>query len=241
MQMQLPPAPAYGKDVNKMTDDRAWNGTDEFRTLRYESYEAYVEHQASKLRHMNLTNYTAQFKSALAPRLERIKSSTTPQQRTVLCLGARNGAECEAFIEAGFFAVGIDLNPGEANRHVLSGDFHHIQFPDQTVDVVFTNTIDHVFDMEKLLSEVWRVLRPGGLFAAEIVRGSKDDGGREPGKFEAAWWDHGATVRDQISARGFEMVSSTPFAKPWGGDQHVFRKPGPAERWSLRRLLGLES
>ncbi len=66
--------------------------------------------------------------------------------------------------------MGIDLEPGPKNSHVLYGDFHHIPFPDQSFDFAFTNAIDHVFDLERFLDEVNRVLLPNGVLYIELTR-----------------------------------------------------------------------
>jgi SAM-dependent methyltransferase len=208
-----------------MTDLKSWDGTDQFRMRRYESYEQYVEHQAAKLRTLNLTKYNTLFKPALLERINGIAPLIKkPRGAGVLCLGARNGIECEAFIESGFFAVGIDLNPGEANPYVVKGDFHRLQFADGTVDVVFTNALDHAFNLERVIQEVRRVLKQDGVFIAEIVRGSKDEGGREPGAFESIWWDTVDTVADQIQKQGLRLFERRLFEYPWSGDQFVFLK-----------------
>lgn len=212
-----------------MTDDALWDGPSQFRQRRYETYEAYAEHQASKLKQIKkLAQYTPAFKAALAPRIEALKPLIKTDGRTVLCLAARNGAECEAWTEADFLAIGIDLNPGENNRFVVVGDFHALQFPDGVFDVVFTNSLDHVFELGKVVDEARRVLKPGGIFVAEIVRGSKDENGREPGPYEAAWWDHASVVRDEIASHSLDLVATSPFDHPWVGDQYVFRKTGRA-------------
>lgn len=230
-----------------MTDEVVWDGSPEFRQRRYESYEAYAEHQASKLKGLKklATKYTPAFKAALEPRIEALKPLIETDGRAVLCLAARNGAECEAWREADFLAIGVDLNPGENNRFVLVGDFHDLQFPDSVFDVVFTNSLDHVFELGKVVDETRRVLKPGGIFVAEVVRGSKDEGGREPGPYEAAWWDHASIVRDEIAARGLDLVATNPFEFPWVGDQYVFRNGVALERggWRprLRRLFGSEA
>ena len=208
-----------------MTDEVVWDGSPEFRQRRYETYEAYAEHQASKIRLIKLAKYTPGFKAALAPRIEALKPLINTNGRTVLCLAARNGAECEAWTEAHFLAIGIDLNPGENNRFVVVGDFHALQFPEGVFDVVFTNSLDHVFELGKVVDEARRVLKPGGIFVAEVVRGSKDKNGREPGAYEAAWWDYASVVRDEIGRHALDLVATNPFHLPWVGDQYVFRKP----------------
>jgi ubiquinone/menaquinone biosynthesis C-methylase UbiE len=43
-------------------------------------------------------------------------------------------------------------------------DAHRLEFPDHSFDVVFGRSILHHLDLETALRDVWRVLRPGGLF-----------------------------------------------------------------------------
>ena len=223
-----------------MTDEVVWDGPPEFRQRRYETYQAYAEHQASKVRQLKLGNYTPGFKAALAPRIEALKPLIKTGGRTVLCLGARNGAECEAWTEAQFLAIGIDLNPGENNRFVVVGDFHALQFPNGVFDIVFTNSLDHAFELGKIVDEARRVLKPGGIFVAEVVRGSEDENGREPGPYEAVWWNHASVVRDEIGRHALDLIATNSFDHPWVGDQYVFRRPGatPGGVWGrLRRFL----
>jgi hypothetical protein len=126
----------------------------------------------------------------------------------------------------GYFAVGIDLNPGERNPHVLPGDFHRIVFPTGSVDAVYTNALDHVFSLEQLVGEVQRLLRPGGIFVADLELGSEE--GFVPGEYEAVMWrDHGRLI-DQIKALGgfeVEQVRDLGKARRDQWTQVVFRKP----------------
>ena len=70
---------------------------------------------------------------------------------SVLCLGARQGTEVKAFLDLGCFAVRIDLEPGAENQFVVQGDFHDLKFPTESVDIVFTNSLDHAFDPKKMI------------------------------------------------------------------------------------------
>jgi SAM-dependent methyltransferase len=188
----------------------------------YGAYRDYVEHQSSKLRRIDLREYDAKYRSILTERL-RAAAIITPGS-AVLCLGARIGTECRSFVDLGCFAVGVDVNPGEGNQYVVHGDFHRLQFPDTCVDIVFTNCLDHAYDLNAVIHEARRVLKEQGLFLAEIVRGSRDDGGREPGDYESLWWDSNNEIIGIVRTGGFELLATTRFDYPWGGDLVVFRK-----------------
>lgn len=192
----------------------------------YASYDAYVAHQASKL-------------DAIIGRLREVEADDYAEfvrrftacgplrsARTILCLGARLGTEVRALHALGHFAVGIDLNPGDNNAHVLPGDFHRIQFPDGSVDGVYTNALDHVFDLPRLVGEVVRVLRRGGLFVVDIVAGYEE--GHLPGHWEAMHWARIEDVATALAvAGGFDSVESRDLGRFRDGSyrQLVLRKP----------------
>jgi SAM-dependent methyltransferase len=195
----------------------------------YPAYQDYLEHQRSKLSRIDLRDYDIRYRAVLTDRL-RATTMIEPG-RSVLCLAARIGTECKSFIDLGCLPLGIDVNPGDGNKYVVHGDFHALQFPDHCVDVVFTNSLDHAYDVTALVGEVHRVLKDRGLFLAEIVRGSKDEGGREPGQYESLWWDSNQEIVLQIICGGFDVLSKTRFDYPWGGDLVVFQKrPGDDDR-----------
>lgn len=167
-------------------DFSEWEHGASLSMRRYDSYEDYVKHQAAKLETVvdrlkanadaALDGFRKRF--SLAPEIVGLK--------TALCLGARLGQEVQALIERGMFAVGVDLNPGEKNPYVVTGDFHQLQFADESVDLVYTNVLDHVFDLARLVKEVERVLRPGGVFLVDVVKGYEE--GFYPDEFEAMHW-----------------------------------------------------
>ena len=91
-----------------------------------EGYDEYLEYQVQKLE-IDLDAmpyYEPRYRAWLRERL-RVPEIVRPGT-SVLCLGARLGAEVQAFIDLGCFAVGLDLNPGEDNRFVVHGDFHKL-------------------------------------------------------------------------------------------------------------------
>src|SRR2546421_4076105 len=136
-----------------------------FRQRAFSSYEAYVARQKRKLARIDLSRYDVNYREILRGRLEELRIIRPGM--SVLCLAARIGTEVKSFLDLGCFAVGIDLNPGRENRYVLHGDFHDLQFAAGSIDVAFTNSLDHVFAVDRLIAEVARVLKPGGLFLLE--------------------------------------------------------------------------
>jgi len=175
-----------------------WSHEGDLSRRRYDSYEDYVRHQKSKLEkleHILVDEHDPRV-GGFRKRFELLVELAP--HASVLCLAARLGHEVEAFISLGHFAVGIDLNPGEGNRYVMSGDFHSLTFAPDSVDCVYTNSLDHVFELEKLMREVHRVLKPGGWFVTDLYPGY--DEGFIAGEYEATHWATAKTFAEKLSA-----------------------------------------
>lgn len=167
-------------------DSSLWQRDGDLARRQYGSYDEYLEHQAAKLDNIKhrLDETQAEDYADFVRRFEGC--APLRRARSVLCLGARLGTEVQALHSQGYFAIGIDLNPGAENPYVVKGDFHAIVFPDGSVDAIYTNVFDHVFDMEKVMSEINRLLPPGGLLVADVLKGFEE--GFTPGAYEATHW-----------------------------------------------------
>ena len=179
----------------------------------YSTYHEYVKHQGSKIKKIKdtwLKKYDAEYREILREKLRQ--EGIVKSEMNVLCLAARLGGEVRAFIDLGCFAVGLDLNPGENNKYVLHGDFHNIQFVDNSVDAVFTNSLDHSFDLTKTIKEIKRVLKPNGLFILESVVGEKE--GYASRYYESMAWE---TVNDLLALfteSGFKVIKKLDVKYP---------------------------
>jgi SAM-dependent methyltransferase len=190
-----------------------------FQKRSYDSYDAYLEHQKAKLETHEFGRYDEEFREALRQRLGSLDFEWPG--RSVLCLGARIGSEVKAFLDLGAFAVGIDLNPGEGNHYVVQGDFHDLQYAPKSIDVVYTNSLDHAFDINRIATEVLKVLKPDGLFLVEAVQGR--DQGINPGFFESFFWKNIDELVRVFETAGFTVLRRTAIAHPWPGEQICFR------------------
>ena len=201
-----------------------WGDTDGPLARRiYPDYATYLTHQRLKLdalRARSLAGHDQRFSVALSDRLASCPISF--EGRSVLCLGARLGTEVRVFVELGAFAVGIDLNPGRHSSWVVEGDFHDLQFADSSVDTVYVNSLDHVFELDRALREAHRVLKPGGVFLVEVGLGTKEGG--HPGFYEALSWRTVDELIDRIVVAGFELQRRISFEVPWKGEQALLRK-----------------
>jgi SAM-dependent methyltransferase len=203
---------------------RRWRAADDATARRvYPDYETYVAHQRLKLdalRPRSLAAHDQRFAAALAERLAAGPLSF--QGRSVLCLAARSGAEVRVFAELGADAIGIDLNPGPDNPWVVTGDFHALEIADGSVAVIYMNSLDHAFDLGRVLGEIRRVLEPEGVFIAEIGPGTEEGG--SPGFYESLTWGRTDGLIERIVAAGFELQRTVPFEVPWKGVQALLRR-----------------
>jgi SAM-dependent methyltransferase len=203
-----------------------WEHSDEGARRKYASYDEYLDHQASKLDRIAHRLREKEDEDFAEFRRRFATCAALEGARSVLCLGARLGTEVKALHDLGHFAIGIDLNPGDDNPYVLPGDFHRIVFPDASIDAIYTNALDHVFSLDKVIGEVRRLLRPGGVFVTDLELGSAE--GFVPGEYEAVMWrDHGALIKRIRTLGDFEVEETRDLGKTrrdqW--TQVVFRKP----------------
>ncbi len=211
------------KTFLKLRLGRRWQPSgDRFAARSYPTYGDYLEHQRLKhdaLRAKSLAAHDRRFYDALRQRLRSLPSPL--EGRPVLCLAARQGTEVRAFIDAGAFAVGVDLNPGRENRYVVTGDFHALQFATRSASLVYTNSLDHAFDLDRILEEVRRVLAADGVLVAEVGSGTARQGA--PGFYESFAWETVDDLLERILARGFRLEHRSSFDLPWRGEQLVLR------------------
>lgn len=144
--------------------------------------------------------------------------------RNSLCLGARSGAEVKAMRMFANRAIGIDIAPVD-ERYVQKGDFHSLKFDDKSFDIVYTNSFDHVYDLQTALSEVHRVLKDDGRFILEMVAGFEEGGC--PGDHEAMYWRTAKDFSDEVETRGFKLImplQSVPYCKGLPFTRGVYEK-----------------
>jgi SAM-dependent methyltransferase len=203
-----------------------WERQDGFAIRRYQSYQAYLDHQATKLDRVSDRLEETKTEDFLEFKRRFEACAALRAARSVLCLGARLGTEVKALHALGHFAVGVDLNPGQENPYVLTGDFHALVFPDGSTDAIYTNALDHVFDLVRVMAEVRRVLRPGGgLFVVDMLDGYEE--GFTPGRYESVHWASREALQAEIAALGgLELLEARELGQHrrdrW--TQVVFRK-----------------
>jgi hypothetical protein len=128
----------------------------------YSSYQDYLTHQAEKTnnpelpkRHqLNWDRTVIAFRKTF-----EILKPILPHDAVGLCLGARCGEEVAALRSLGYQnTYGIDIVPHPPL--VRQGDMNRVECRDHSYDFLFSNAIDHAYDIETFLGEVNRIARP---------------------------------------------------------------------------------
>ena len=159
----------------------------------YADYDEYLTHQKTKWDEILKVKGGFEKKVILDYRIRffsrfRFLSRLLKPDATILCLGARQGTEVEVLRDIGFpNAYGIDLNPGSDNHFVRKGDFMHLEEADQSLDLIYSNCVDHAFDLDGFFREQARKLKKNGLALYDLPLG--DGKSVMGGPFESVSWE----------------------------------------------------
>ena len=148
----------------------------------------------------------------------------------VLCVGARLGGEVRAFqtMDEVDLAIGVDVNPGEKNQHVMYGDAHDLrQFKPRTFGTVYSNVLDHILRVEAFANATHRLLRPNGTLFIDMP---------EQPLCKDAWAVHDlvhdrGSLECEIALAGFELIWHMRGPVRFRG-----REVGNRHRYIFRRL-----
>lgn len=110
------------------------------------------------------------------------KLGIKPEGQRALDVGCGGGYLSEELARLGFEVLGVDPAPESiaaaqihANQTGLDIDYHVAQaetlpFPDGSFDLVTCcDVLEHVQDLDRTLSEIARVLKPGGIFMYDTI------------------------------------------------------------------------
>jgi len=105
---------------------------------------------------------------------------------------------------------------GVGNVEFLKGEIEHIPLPDESVDVIISNCVINLSgDKDRVLTEAFRVLKPGGRFAVSdvVVRGEVPTAIRRSVELWigcAAGALEEQEYRDKLAKAGFEAIGVEP-------------------------------
>lgn len=166
----------------------------------YASEEEYIKHQKAKTTcPKRRAIWQKRFEGRTQKFIANFKGINLPSEPNILCLGGRIGCEVEAFHRLGYTkCIAIDLVP--CPPLVIEGNFHNIPFKDESFNVIYTNSADHSNDINKMFSEIKRVLVNDGMFILDVTFGCDST-------FEVVHWENKEDVIEVASAAGFKNIS----------------------------------
>lgn len=187
---------------------------------QYNSYDEYVYTQGIKANEHTDYVLSAKKKRIRSFKKEFKKYLKYMNRGSVLCLGARDGAEKNVFETFGFEnCVGIDLHP--MSEEVIKGDWHRFPFGDCFFDNIYTNSFDHCFNIDDAVNEIIRVLKHKGVFIFSTDKNysfneRKDktvsiDKYIKTHKYNALFWDSINDIKNKISASGLVFLHNIVF------------------------------
>ncbi|MBF0346143.1 MAG: class I SAM-dependent methyltransferase [Magnetococcales bacterium] len=204
---------------NKHHGKGGWKSTaiNGIRYRDYSDYDEYIAHQKAKWDEMiaakgGLTAAeVVSYRKKFFRRFRKLHS-LIPLDARILCLGARQGTEVEVLRDLGFVhAQGIDLNPGPDNPWVVPGDFMNIDSPDGAVDLIYSNAVDHAFDLDRFFKEHSRVLKKDGYVLYDLA---VESNGQGSGVFESVEWESDEHIF-HILLKNFDRVIHVASEPNW--------------------------
>jgi SAM-dependent methyltransferase len=182
--------------------------------------------------------------------------------KTVLDLGCGTGETLVPLAKRGANVIGIDISPDLiqlAGQRLSSygvaatlqvGSAYAIELPDESVDVVFSMALLHHLDLPPARKEIYRILRPGGLFILrEPIRFSRTMNSLRKlfpaPKGDISDYEHPMTRAElSIVTQGFTVVAQRNFRLPFVPLLSKLKALYPhlwkTDRWLLKHFPSLE-
>ena len=168
-------------------------------------------------------------------RMIELTEGTSAKPARVLVIGAGSGSPAVSTLSADprVELIVTDVQPGTEVSVIC--DAHDLPFEDGSMDGVMSQwVLEHVVDPERVVSEIHRVLRPGGAVYSEVPFIQQVHFGR----FDFTRWTPSGHRRlyrwfDEVS---MSVVSGPGMALSWSFVWYV--KSFPSEEGSLSKWLG---
>lgn len=132
-------------------------------------YQDRTSHHASNTK-VTWDYSTEKYNYVYKPLLSRL--SRFIHSGRLLDIGCSNGSFVKAASNFGWEAVGIELEKASADlaashdNVVINKDLKSANLPDNSLDcVTMWQLIEHLSDLDEILNEIYRILRPGGVLA----------------------------------------------------------------------------
>src|SRR3546814_6770708 len=86
-----------------------------------------------------------------------------------------------------------------------------------SVDIVYSNCLDHSFDLAAVVREAVRVMKPGGRLVLDMMGGLGDDESWTPDGYDCLFWENNQQLVDAVcQTGGLAVVGDQQFRSAWG-------------------------
>ncbi len=133
--------------------------------------------------------------------------------KSILCVGAREGAEVQALRQMGLFAIGMDVSVAHHSQYTHFGDMHAIPYSDGCCDAIYTNVLNHSHDVHAAARELYRILKPATGVLILDLRFGVDEGAKLDGLHHSIAWSRSELVTKIFESLGFEILKSGLFRR----------------------------
>jgi SAM-dependent methyltransferase len=180
---------------------------------KYKNYDEYLKDQIAKVVAPGKEDYirrkSKRKHKEFLTRFDKFKPFIEDRGR-VLCLGARFGEEVQAFRDLRYYAIGVDLYANEKDL-VIKADWNDLPFSKGIFHCVYTNSIDHCFNLDTEIKEICRVLSPAGIVIVDLNEGhckaapnvEINDKFCNPDRYESMLWNDDNDVISPFLKSGF--------------------------------------
>ncbi len=190
---------------------------------KYPSYNTYKFHQKMKTffrwerlmsgYEINLKKFEIEFSKF---------KSTDIKIDNILCVAARLGTEVHALRNLDYNAIGIDIIYPKNSKYVHYGEFEEIPYPNNSFEAIYSNSIDHVYDLKKTLFEFNRIIKSEGYLLLRLMKGF-EEGFEMDGAYESFAWAKTDDLLNEIKKHiNFELVKTIEIG--WNKSLYILKK-----------------
>lgn len=176
------------------------------------SYKFYLFHQKLKT-FFRLQKLKDSYDTRLKRFEDEFKNIEYLGVKKILCIAARLGTEVHALRNLNYDAIGIDIFVTKNNKYVHYGEFEKIPYENKIFDAIYTNSVDHIYNIEKTVNEIDRVLKTGGYLLINLMKGI-DEGFNMAGTFESLAWKKRSDILFKIvEISNYKLVKEVDISK----------------------------
>jgi len=206
-----------------------------------QTYDQIASGYSARIDELVSDSWVGEFERQL---IDRFLSMAPTPNSSILDIGCGNGKDTDYLSQKGATPLGIDISPGmlkEARKRIPLGilcqmDMRNLGFYNGTFDGAWANgCIYHVpkSDLPEVLKEVWRVLKPSGVFSFNAKAGHGERLEKRPRSFQGgprfyAYYSIDE-MRNSLERVGFEVLETKEYPQKIFAEEifHLWaRKPG---------------